>query len=115
MCSPAGAVLVRNIGVAMAAVGRRSAAVEAYKEARRLREHPRAVLGGAMLLVGGLKHPLACAAGGVLWTIGRYLYMVGYTEDSNKRYGKGGAIHWIGFLTALISSGKLAYDLVNAK
>jgi hypothetical protein len=41
--------------------------------------------------------------------------MVGYTEDSNKRYGKGGAIHWIGFLTALISSGKLAYDLVNAK
>lgn len=127
----------------------------------------------AMLLVGGLKHPLACAAGGVIWTIGmsfltflpssffvpsatcnylililgrvpseqhgrnlsathtlvynigpyctrptetgRYLYMVGYTEDSNKRYGKGGAIHWIGFLTALISSGKLAYDLVNAK
>lgn len=46
---------------------------------------------------------------------GRYLYMVGYTADANKRYGKGGAIHWIGFLTGLISSGKLAYDLVNAK
>lgn len=27
----------------------------------------------------------------------------------------GGAIHWVGFLCGLISSGKLAYDLLNSK
>ena len=68
----------------------------------------------ALCLVGGLKHPIANALGGVIWTIGRFLYMSGYTEGAGKRYGKGGAILWVGVLTALISTGKLAFDLVSA-
>uniref|UniRef100_A0A7S0Z0A6 Glutathione transferase n=1 Tax=Hemiselmis tepida TaxID=464990 RepID=A0A7S0Z0A6_9CRYP len=69
----------------------------------------------ALALVGGFKHPIANAIGGVLWTLGRYLYMIGYTQAAGKRYGKGAGIMWIGVLTGLISTGKLAYDLINSK
>ncbi|CAJ1913480.1 unnamed protein product [Cylindrotheca closterium] len=71
-----------------------------------------------MTLIGGLKHPIACAIGTVLYCAGCYLYMLGYKDTSldvkDARYKKGAAIKWIGFFTSVISCGKLAFDLITA-
>eukprot|EP00559_Dactyliosolen_fragilissimus_P006595 CAMPEP_0184862902 /NCGR_PEP_ID=MMETSP0580-20130426/8142_1 /TAXON_ID=1118495 /ORGANISM="Dactyliosolen fragilissimus" /LENGTH=129 /DNA_ID=CAMNT_0027360921 /DNA_START=43 /DNA_END=429 /DNA_ORIENTATION=+ len=51
-----------------------------------------------MTLIGGLKHPIACAVGTVLFCIGSNLYMTGYADLTldvkTARYKKGGAIKW---------------------
>lgn len=71
-----------------------------------------------MTLLGGLKHPIACAIGTVTYCAGCYLYMLGYKDTSldvkDARYKKGAAIKYIGVFTSLISCGKLAYDLITA-
>lgn len=71
-----------------------------------------------MTLVGGLKHPIACAIGTVTFCVGSYLYMEGYADPDLDvklaRYEKGAAIKWVGFLTSLISCGKLAFDVITA-
>ncbi|KAL3928616.1 MAG: hypothetical protein SGBAC_012573 [Bacillariaceae sp.] len=71
-----------------------------------------------MTLVGGLKHPIACAIGTVTFCVGSYLYMEGYADTdldvTHARYEKGAAIKWAGFVTSLISCGKLAFDMINA-
>ena len=71
-----------------------------------------------MTLLGGLKHPIACAIGTALYCSGCMLYMKGYADNSlevkDARYKKGGIIKWIGFFTSMISCGKLAYDLISA-
>eukprot|EP00531_Pseudo-nitzschia_arenysensis_P016517 CAMPEP_0116137350 /NCGR_PEP_ID=MMETSP0329-20121206/12203_1 /TAXON_ID=697910 /ORGANISM="Pseudo-nitzschia arenysensis, Strain B593" /LENGTH=151 /DNA_ID=CAMNT_0003632263 /DNA_START=96 /DNA_END=551 /DNA_ORIENTATION=- len=73
----------------------------------------------AMTLLGGLKYPLACAAGSVLYYTGCILYQKGYIDSSldvkTARYKKGGAIKWIGFLTSMISTIALGVSMITAK
>jgi len=54
----------------------------------------------AFSLIGGMKHPLVVAGAGVLWCIGRVLFQKGYTEGENKRYSKGGGLHYIGLFVS---------------
>jgi len=61
-----------------------------------------------LALIGGLKHPYAVAIGGILFSLGSYLYLLGYSDMSldvkMARYKKGAGIKWIGLLTALYST-----------
>mmetsp|Transcript_17823 Transcript_17823/g.20312 ORF Transcript_17823/g.20312 Transcript_17823/m.20312 type:complete len:151 (-) Transcript_17823:228-680(-) len=49
--------------------------------------------------VGGLKHPVTVAVCGVLYCVGRYLYMAGYMDNKSDvktaRHKKGGPIQFI--------------------
>jgi len=63
--------------------------------------------------VGGLKHPLLAAGFAVAWSIGRYLYQQGYMEGANKRYSKGGHLHWLGLLGSMGLSISLALSLLH--
>jgi len=69
-------------------------------------------------LLGGLKHPIACAVGTVFFFIGSILYQKGYVDTSldvaTARYKKGGAIKWIGFFTSFYSTCALAYSMITA-
>jgi hypothetical protein len=71
-----------------------------------------------MTLLGGLKHPIACAAGSILYFVGSVLYQKGYMDTSldveTARYKKGAAIKWIGMLISLYSTVALAYDVITA-
>ena len=71
-----------------------------------------------MTLIGGLKHPIACAIGAVLFCVGSILYQTGYADSSKDvkvaRHAKGGPIKYIGLLTSLISACKFAYDVITA-
>lgn len=53
-----------------------------------------------MGLVGGIKHPLASAVSGFLYSIGSILYLMGYADTSVKvdmaRHVKGGPIKTLG-------------------
>lgn len=72
-----------------------------------------------MTLIGGLKHPIACALGSVLYCAGSILYMKGYADTSldvkTARYKKGAAIKWIGFFASFISTCKLGYSLIKGE
>jgi glutathione S-transferase len=69
-------------------------------------------------LLGGLKYPLACAGGTVLYCVGSILYQKGYIDLSldakDARYKKGGVIKWIGMFTSLFSTCSLAYSMIKA-
>ncbi len=58
----------------------------------------------AMSVIGGLKHPIPVAIGGVFWIVGRVLFMEGYKAGPNNRYGKGGGLLWLGVLASLGSA-----------
>mmetsp|Transcript_26151 Transcript_26151/g.41236 ORF Transcript_26151/g.41236 Transcript_26151/m.41236 type:complete len:150 (-) Transcript_26151:258-707(-) len=70
-----------------------------------------------MTLLGGLKNPLACAAGSVLYCVGSVLYMKGYADTNlnveTARYKKGAAIKWLGVLASLVSTAQLGYSLIK--
>lgn len=70
-----------------------------------------------MTLLGGLRHPIACALGSVCFCLGSVLYMKGYSDTSldvkMARYKKGGHIKWIGFFASFISTCKLGYSLIK--
>mmetsp|Transcript_42638 Transcript_42638/g.102820 ORF Transcript_42638/g.102820 Transcript_42638/m.102820 type:complete len:151 (+) Transcript_42638:136-588(+) len=71
-----------------------------------------------LTLLGGLKHPLACAIGSVLYWIGSVLYQKGYADTSvdaaKARHMKGGPVKYIGLLTSLYSTCALAYGMITA-
>lgn len=71
----------------------------------------------AMSLLGGLKHPISVAVGGVLYCLGSVFYQKGYSDLSldvkMARYKKGGGIKWIGFFVSLYSSVALAGNMVG--
>jgi hypothetical protein len=56
-------------------------------------------------LIGGLKHPLLAAGAGVFFSVGSYLYLLGYADmslDVNMaRHLKGGPVNMVGVLMAL--------------
>jgi len=60
---------------------------------------------GAANLLGGLRHPLACTAFAVMYSVGCYLYLLGYSDISldvaTARYKKGAAIKVVGVLGAV--------------
>ena len=68
-------------------------------------------------LIGGLKYPLACSAFAVLYSLGSYLYLVGYADATldvkTARYQKGGQIKFIGWLGALGATVMVAGSLVG--
>lgn len=61
---------------------------------------------GVCNLLGGLKHPIACSIMAVLYSVGCVLFMEGYKDTKldvkMARYGKGGALKWVGFLEPLV-------------
>ncbi|KAL7490790.1 hypothetical protein ACHAWT_000323 [Skeletonema menzelii] len=71
-----------------------------------------------MTFVGGLKHPITCAVGSVLFCVGSILYMKGYADNAldvkDARYKKGAAVKWIGFFASFVSTIKFAYELIKA-
>merc|ERR1712232_807534 len=71
----------------------------------------------AVSLIGGVKHPLICAASGVLYQLGSIFYQMGYSDMNLKvetaRYQKGGIIKWFGYLGALGSTISIAGSIQN--
>jgi glutathione S-transferase len=66
-------------------------------------------------LLGGLKHPVICAAGGVFFCAGSIIYMLGYSDMSLKvetarydKYGRLAVLKWVGYFAALGCSISLA-------
>jgi len=70
-----------------------------------------------MTLLGGLKYPIVCAVGTVLFNVGSVLYLKGYSDVNldvkTARYKKGAAVKWIGFLTSLVSTISLGISLIR--
>ena len=70
-----------------------------------------------MTLLGGLKHPISCAGGSILFSAGSWLYLKGYADVNldvkTARYKKGAAIKYIGLLISLYSTCALAYSLIT--
>jgi len=68
-------------------------------------------------MLGGLKHPIACAVSGVLFSVGYILFMVGYSDTKldvkMARYKKGGMIKWIGYFGAIGSCISLAGSMLG--
>lgn len=58
-----------------------------------------------MILIGGLKYPIACSIHCMIYNIGCILYQIGYTnmkiDVKNARHSYGGFIKWIGYIGAL--------------
>ncbi|KAK2979223.1 hypothetical protein RJ640_009621 [Escallonia rubra] len=62
----------------------------------------------ALMIVGGIRHPLICTAIGVLYTVTRYFYFTGYaTGDPQNRLsiGKYGFVAIMGLMISAISCG----------
>jgi glutathione S-transferase len=59
----------------------------------------------ALSLLGGIKHPITTAVAGLLFCIGNYLYLLGYSDTTlaveSARYKKGGVLKIVGFVVSL--------------
>lgn len=68
-------------------------------------------------LIGGLKHPLTCAASGVFYCAGCFLFLKGYADQSLDvkvaRHMKGGPIKYIGYFSALGSCISLSLSMLG--
>ena len=67
-----------------------------------------------VLLVGGVSYPRAAAAFGLVWSVGRAMYAVGYTNPAKEK-GSGrhrGGLQYIGILGLVGLVVKTAYDLL---
>ena len=71
-----------------------------------------------MTLLGGLKYPLVCAVGSLVYLTGSILYLKGYADASldvkTARYKKGAGIKYIGYFISLYSAGAFCYTLINS-
>lgn len=70
----------------------------------------------AVSFIGGLAHPIICATCGVLYCLGNYLYMAGYSDTSldvkSARLKKGGPLNVLSCFVALVCAGKYSYSLI---
>eukprot|EP01116_Phalansterium_solitarium_P002662 TRINITY_DN1281_c0_g1_i1.p1 TRINITY_DN1281_c0_g1~~TRINITY_DN1281_c0_g1_i1.p1 ORF type:complete len:149 (+),score=43.33 TRINITY_DN1281_c0_g1_i1:98-544(+) len=66
----------------------------------------------ALLLLGGLKHPLVCSVSGVVWMAGRLLYAQGYATGEPSKRARGG-IGYLGVLGMLGSTISLSLSLLK--
>ena len=68
-----------------------------------------------MSLVGGLSHPIAAGVCGVMYSLGSYFYMTGYSDESKDvktaRYTGFAPIKIVGMLGSLIICCKACYDM----
>ncbi|THW40327.1 hypothetical protein D6C77_03388 [Aureobasidium pullulans] len=65
------------------------------------------------LLIGGLHYPLLSSAFGLIWSLGRIVYAVGYTSQT-KENGKGrlaGAFFWLAQLGLFVNAGLTGYSM----
>ncbi|KAI4785471.1 membrane-associated proteins in eicosanoid and glutathione metabolism, partial [Aureobasidium sp. EXF-8845] len=65
------------------------------------------------LLIGGLRYPLLSSAFGLVWSLGRVVYALGYTSKT-KDNGKGrlaGAFFWLAQLGLFVNAGLTGYNL----
>jgi len=64
------------------------------------------------MLIAGIAYPVGAAVTGVIWTISRYLYAVGYTrKDKNNGSGRLlGSGFWFAQATLYGMVGKMAWD-----
>lgn len=53
-----------------------------------------------MLFIGGLKHPIICAAAGVIWSVGRIAYANGYATGDPKLRNRG-AFMYLGLISLI--------------
>ncbi|KAF9296857.1 Microsomal glutathione S-transferase 3 [Linnemannia elongata] len=67
-----------------------------------------------MLLLAGLEYPIASAALGGVWCVGRYLYYYGYSSGhpNSRKLGAFGHLGWLGLLGL---AGKMAFDLIKSR
>jgi glutathione S-transferase len=62
------------------------------------------------LLIGGLRYPLLSSAFGLVWSLGRVVYALGYTKDNGK--GRlAGAFFWLAQLGLFVNAGLTGYNL----
>ena len=61
-----------------------------------------------MSIIAGLEHPCAVGLGGMCYCIGCFAYQTGYSKDAEARNKGLGPVKYIGLLTSLICSVKLA-------
>lgn len=71
----------------------------------------------AVAFIGGLVHPLTCAGCGIVYSLGNYLYMAGYSDTKLDvklaRLKKGGPMNMLALLTALVCATKYSISLIQ--
>lgn len=71
----------------------------------------------AVSFIGGLAHPITCAICGVVYCLGNYLYMLGYSDNKldvkTARLKKGGPIAIVALLTSLVCAAKFSYSVIT--
>eukprot|EP00542_Grammatophora_oceanica_P011180 CAMPEP_0194028224 /NCGR_PEP_ID=MMETSP0009_2-20130614/2257_1 /TAXON_ID=210454 /ORGANISM="Grammatophora oceanica, Strain CCMP 410" /LENGTH=151 /DNA_ID=CAMNT_0038667557 /DNA_START=69 /DNA_END=524 /DNA_ORIENTATION=+ len=71
----------------------------------------------ALSLLGGIKHPIVTAVGGVFFCVGSVLFQIGYADTAldvkTARYKKGGMLKWIGLFLPLGTSISLAGSMIG--
>lgn len=71
----------------------------------------------AVAFIGGLMHPITCAGCGIVYCLGNYLYMAGYSDTKLDvklaRMKKGGPMNMLALLTALVCATKYSISLIK--
>lgn len=70
-----------------------------------------------MSLIGGIKHPIVAALGGLFFSIGNYCFLLGYADTkldvAKARYQKGGILKVFGILMAIGTAVSTAGSMNN--
>ena len=68
-------------------------------------------------LIGGLAHPLTCAGCGIVYSLGNYLFMAGYSDNKldvkTARMKKGGPINLLAIVASLVCATKFSFSLIQ--
>ena len=64
------------------------------------------------MCVSGLVHPIAAAAFGGIWTIGRVVYAMGYAANGPNGRHIGGLITHLGDVPLAIMTMKIGYNMI---
>ncbi len=71
----------------------------------------------AASFIGGLKHPLVCAVGGVCYCFGSYMYQMGYADQSldvkSARLKKGGPLQFVAHMVSIGCGISACYSLLK--
>lgn len=66
-----------------------------------------------LMILGGLKHPIICAVLGVLYTVARYFYFIGYATGKPENRLKLGGFFMPALLGLMVSTLSFGWSLVN--
>lgn len=71
----------------------------------------------AVAFIGGLAHPITCAVCGVVYCLGNYLYMLGYSDTKldakTARLLKGGPMNMMALLVSLGCAAKFSLSMIT--